>query len=698
MDLKAHLDINDIIDSDNVAEDLHDDDLATIAADTWQGYMSDKNSRADWEQRTADGNEMALQVLHAKTTPWEGASNMRFPLLTLAAMQYHARAYPALIPNDQVVGCRVIGDDPTGEVTKKARRISEHMSYQLMEEDPEWEEGTDKLLFIHSLVGLCFKKTYYDAVAEIKRSELVLPTDLVVDYFAKSLETAARITHVIELSSNQIKERESAGIYLKTDDDEKETAERQPEDVFDDAVDRRTGVEDSGGGGKPRQFLEQHCWLDLDGDGYKEPYIVVLNGSTQKIARIVARFHKENIRWTKEKPISLVSIQAENYFTKFPFIPAPDGSFYDIGFCTLLNGVNAGIDTLANQIIDAGTMANTKGGFLGRGVKIRGGDYSFRPNEWKRTDSTGDDLKNNIVPLPVGEPSPVLFQMMSLFIDIGQKIGMATDPMVGENPGQNTPAETSRNTIAQGQKVFNAVYKRVYRSLKSEFKKLYRLNYLYPPKNGKYDYTANGSGGAALATDYTPKAFGVVPSADPYITSDEQAQTQANDLYQLLTGPLGHMLNPQDVMNRILTSRKVINQKSLLTMAPPPPPPPDPKIVVAQLEAQTAAANLQYKYAELLANTQQQLQENNLEQQTAQARIQNLEAQAALFTSQAQGQADNAQIAEVDAQIGAAKLHQSMLDRQQQDIQHQRDTFMSLLEHNRNVKKDANDAKQIGVG
>jgi len=33
--------------------------------------------------------------------------------------------------------------------------------------------------------------------------------------------------------------------------------------------------------------------------------------------------------------------------------------------------------------------------------------------------------------------------------------------------------------IEQGMKVFSSIYKRVYRSLKSEYKKLYRLNRLY---------------------------------------------------------------------------------------------------------------------------------------------------------------------------------------------------------------------------
>ena len=140
-----------------------------------------------------------------------------------------------------------------------------------------------------------------------------------------------------------------------------------------------------------------------------------------------------------------LSIKPETYFTKFPFIPSPDGGFYDLGFGTLLGPLNRSIDTMINQLIDAGTMANTAGGFLSRGIKIRGGNYNFAPLEWKHVDSTGDDLRKGIMPLPVREPSQVLYTLLNLLINYGERIGGSVDILVGQNPGQNTPAETSRS-------------------------------------------------------------------------------------------------------------------------------------------------------------------------------------------------------------------------------------------------------------
>ena len=71
-------------------------------------------------------------------------------------------------------------------------------------------------------------------------------------------------------------------------------------------------------------------------------------------------------------------------------------------------------------------------------------------------------------------------------ISNGNLYGSSRDvgKIVGKMPGQNTPATTTMATIEQGMKLFTAVYKRIYRSLQSEYKKLFKLNkvYLNPEK------------------------------------------------------------------------------------------------------------------------------------------------------------------------------------------------------------------------
>ena len=193
----------------------------------------------------------------------------------------------------------------------------------------------------------------------------------------------------------------------------------------------------------------------------------------------------------------------------------------------LLGPLNESVNSILNQLIDAGTLANTAGGFLGRGVKIRGGQYSFVPYGWNPVDSTGDDLRKNIFPMPTREPSGVLFNLLSLLIDYSNRVAGATDMMMGQNPGQNTPATTSQAMIEQGQKIYNSIYKRVWRSMKQEFQKLYNLNKLYLPEE-KYFKGEQ----FIQREDFNYPMQDVIPGANPNLTSDNMRLTQANLLKQ----------------------------------------------------------------------------------------------------------------------------------------------------------------------
>ena len=135
------------INETNIAESLSEDELVKIGSDCHKGYSSDLDSRKSWEDLLDKWTRLALQVAEKKTYPWREASNVKFPLLATASMQFAARAYPTLVPsNGQVVKCKMMGYDPTGEKANRAERISRYMSYQVMEQMEEWESEMDKLL------------------------------------------------------------------------------------------------------------------------------------------------------------------------------------------------------------------------------------------------------------------------------------------------------------------------------------------------------------------------------------------------------------------------------------------------------------------------------------------------------------------------------------------------------------------------
>ena len=114
MELDVQLKLDDIVSMPNIAEVLDQQDLNKIGYDVYQAFETDLNSRSAWEKKTEESMKLALQVVEAKSFPWPNSSNVKFPLLTIAALQYHARSYPVLVDGKQPVKCRVYGPDPDG--------------------------------------------------------------------------------------------------------------------------------------------------------------------------------------------------------------------------------------------------------------------------------------------------------------------------------------------------------------------------------------------------------------------------------------------------------------------------------------------------------------------------------------------------------------------------------------------------------
>ena len=582
--------LEEAIDSINIAEDLDEEQLIKIGNAVGEGFDTDLDSRKPWEKDLEEWTKLALQISDKKTFPWEGAANIKYPLLATAAMQFAARAYPTLVPSDgKVVKCRVVGSDPMGEKAARAKRISTHMSYQVLGEMEEWEEDMDKLLIALPIAGCCFKKTYWDSGKQRNCSTLVLPKYLVVNYNTRSLPEAERVTEIITLSRRKMKERQNLGIYLDVVLPEPDGAEVLNDVGVNNAF-QNSASEDIT---TPYTLLEQHTFLDLDEDGYAEPYIITIEEQSKKVLRIVARYTKEDVI-IGEDGKKVIFINPVEYYTKYGFIPNPDGGFYDIGFGRLLGPINNSANTIINQLVDAGSLSNLQAGFIGKGLRIKMGQANFQPGEWKAVNAIGDDLKKQIFPLPVREPSQVLFNLLDLLLKSGKELASVAEIFVGKMPGQNTPATTTMATIEQGMKVFTAVYKRVYRSLAKEFRKMYRLNKMYMNPE---EYVAVLDE-PVPQSDYLGDPNDVIPGADPTAVSSQEKQAKVQALMQLLQ--LG-TIDPMAVTKLYLEAHEIANPESY--MKQPSPPPPDPKMeemkMKAQLEQQKAQMGMQMAGAKL---------------------------------------------------------------------------------------------------
>lgn len=639
----------DAVNAPNLCDRFEKADLEKIGMLVWESYEKDKRSRSKWERRSEAGMNLAMQVAETKNFPWVNCSNVKFPLVTVAALQYHAMAYPVLVDPPDVVQYRVTTSDSSGEVSERAHRVGQHMSYQRIEEDRPWMGLHDRLILNNAIVGTTFKKSYMSPEKGYPVSETVLARDLVMDYYAKSVESCLCKTHIVAMTRNEIYERCAAKLFRDIRQEAWYNANAQvpTPDMQGAKQDNRQGTNQPVATDELTPFttLEQHRWADFDGDGYLEPYIVTMEYSSKCVLRIVARCEENSVERDKSK---LIRINSTEHFTKYGFIPSPDGGIYDVGFGILLGPLNESTNSIINQMIDHNTMSLTAGGFLGRGAKIRGGVYQFAPFSWTRVDSTGDDLSKSMIPLPVREQGAMAFQLLSLIINYTNRISGANDTMVGENPGQNTPAETHRRMSEQGAKIYSSIFKRHWECMREEFRKLYILNAFYLPQKKEF----GSKGGYIMREDYLGDPSDIAPVADPNITSDHMKQTQAQMLKQAAYTTQGYDL--EKVERRYLKAFKVDGIDEVYKGPGKVPALPNPKVMVEQMKQQPKMEQLKLDKQEMLMNYYEDRRLNN-------ARILELEAKAALEMESAGGIKEGHRIAAFEAAIGAMRAQDDHL-------------------------------------
>lgn len=549
--LKARLE--QIAMSENLADSVDDETLTELGRDVVKHYDIDKASMGDWTERMNTALDLAMMVKEDKTYPWSNASNVIFPLITSAALQYNARAYPAIVPSTDVVKVKVHGNDPQGQKAARAQRVAQFSTWQLKTDSREWERGTDQLLLQLPIVGDMFRKMWFDPEQQRVRTQVRMPgRQVVVNNNATSIHTAPRVSDLLELYPYQIESRIRAGLYLDPEDEDRDEDDQ-----------------------KPVEFIEQHTRSDLDGDGYPEPYIVTVHKEKEKVVRIVAGFEPDDVRINMQTG-EIVAAEQSAYFIHYQFMPSMDGGLFGTGLGLLLGDVSETINSTINQIMDAGHMASLGGGFIaGRDFRVQGGTHRRRPGEYKQVNFYGDDIRKGIVDLQHPGPSNVLFEMLGLMIDAGREIASVKDVMTGDSGRQNMPVGTVMALIEQGQMVFTASYKRVYRALKSEFALLAGINRknLDPEKYNRFldDVQADEQGQAQPvmhdpAEDFDLRDMDIEPVADPNSVTSMQKMGRAQFLYEMAKEG---MLDPAEAMSRVLDAANVEDIPALL-------PKPDP--------------------------------------------------------------------------------------------------------------------------
>ena len=502
----------------NLAEEIDDRALSSMASELLEGFEGDIASRKDWIQTYVDGLELLGLKIEERSEPWEGACGVYHPLLSEALVKFQAETMMSIFPASGPVKTHVIGKE-TPDKKAAAERVQDDMNYELTEVMQEYRPEMERMLWGLGLAGNAFKKVYEDAQLGRQVSMYVPAEDMVVPYGASSLESADRVTHVMRKTENEMRALQVSGFYRDIDLGEPVNVLDEVEKKIAEKLGFRASTDDR------FKVLEMHVNLDLEGyehtdkegnaTGIALPYIVTIEKGSNTVLSIRRNWEPDDEKHQKLQ-----------HFVHYGYIPG--FGFYCFGLIHLIGAYAKSGTSLIRQLVDAGSLANLPGGFKTRGLRVKGDDTPIAPGEFRDVDVPSGVMRDNIMPLPYKEPSQVLMALLNQIVEEGRRFANTADLQISDMSAA-APVGTTLAILERTLKVMSAVQARIHYSLKQELKLLKKIIADNAPE--EYDYEPEEGSRKARKSDY--HNVDVIPVSDPNASTMAQKIVQYQAVMQL---------------------------------------------------------------------------------------------------------------------------------------------------------------------
>lgn len=430
--------------------------------------------------------------------------------------------------------------------TERADRVAEMMNWQINVKMPEWRSQQKRLFYSLPNVGSLFKKTYFDPTLGRCVSKVIKFPDFYVNQHTECMKTCRSFTHIMDFTKSEYDIRVKQGLWVDCE-------------IFKEAQTNEEGsnekneVEETSD--NPDKFYEQYCWIDLDEDGIEEPYIVTVHVMSGKVVRIVARYDEDCLIVKSENytPMSLIDAQrkaaaridalnaeynaGEEYkapddlegyelvrvepidiITKYGMIPSFDGTFLDVGFYHLIGATAMGVNKTTNDLLNAGTLANSQTGIVAKNFRKRPGNFSVKMGEFTQTELTAQELQSGLVRLPYGEPSQTLFALNEKMETSARSFSANVDN--GGMIQSNTAPTTALAMIQESRIQHTAHMSMIVDSMSEEFKIIFALNRDYVD-DAEYKEVV-GDDEAVFSDDFNTDGLSISCGANPEMSSRQQ--------------------------------------------------------------------------------------------------------------------------------------------------------------------------------
>jgi chaperonin GroES len=580
----------------NIVPELSQDKLDEIKQDAILEYNTSLSDMSDYIANWKRDIE-AVCMISTRDKPFDGASDVVFPLCSNAVINLASKAFNAFFPDDDIYKAKIVGEDNgevntldgepmsnpetgepvminVGEKSKAGQRIALAMNYQVNQLIPNWKPETIQLLYGVISLGTMYRKEGYDAVKNRNYSKLIFPDKIIVNKNITSLEEGI-YSEEFYLSKNEIQANINRGLFIDYDYDT--NMQTSADGDFSIRLDN-----ESVNTGKFK-FIEQHTFIDLDGDGYKEPYNVIVDIGNQKVVRITTDFNQFGIQ---EQDGSIYNIERLVDLICYRCMPSFDGSFFGLGLPYFLKNINSSINTSINQLIDSMHLKIKGGGFVANDLNVRGGGLTLKMGEFKKVISLGGgSIADKFFTPPIPEPSPVMMALLDTMIGAGKDIGLLRDVLTG-NIQANMAPTTFLGLAENAVTIENSIFKLLNESFIQEIKVRRRLNALYYPRELYHKITNSKPEEVYPTDDFDNEQVSIVLLTDASNITKSQKMAKAQIYDSLMQDPFYNGFELRKKKNESLGMPEL---NSIMSV---PQPTPQADMILAQAENKKADAKI----------------------------------------------------------------------------------------------------------
>lgn len=527
---KLTIDLKKPEDFKNLASTITSDVRRTMAADLIELIGIDEGSMGEWlgEARgfldTVEADKASSGVQANSEQDGAGEGEPPSTEMTLSSViQFSARATGALLGEPDLAKASVPG----------AENLASWVSTQVRAVDPNWILETDPLIVHMAVTGLAWRKRAFDRFDKAFHSYFCTSSEIIINASIRTVERAPRITHQFERYPYEIDRSIHRQHWV---DYEPKFDERDPQ--------------------APKRFYECDCWLDLDDDGYDEPWTITISRDDMpEVVRIEPRWSRKTIVQDDE----VLFFKPVHRFYPYRFLPDPKGGFLPQGFGKLLTRIEGSADDLLASITDTAKSEAKNGGVMGgSGTGLPSTAVELKENRMTTIPTDGRPISEMFVPFPQKQVSQGSVAVLEKLITLGDRISGTLNLL--ENAPASMSATLAKGLIDNGSQVQSAVHRRLVSSMTQEFHNFIKMADAYdmlPPEIQASDASSVGV------------------TADPQLATEMQRAAQGS-LYLEMTG--NPAFNVHEAALRFCQTMRLPNPEKLIGQPQPPQASPGEKL------------------------------------------------------------------------------------------------------------------------